>query len=221
MLLKSCCGILRWQLKFHNHSWLHHCFYILLGLVWYLFCKHHPCLLGLVTVWTSFWVPTFCSKVLLICIFCVLLHPCPAAWVPPLPHCIPQGTLAGEKLWGPWAPQAGAVTGTPPLPTRTCQLSQWLLPIPGSLKDILASVFRGEQLQLQQKVEKVSLIGRNQLLREMEWPGKEQIEGKDEVKMKTRGNYMITIKWGRDRRTQQKGRVKWGKEVRGWRKNCS
>lgn len=122
MLLKSCCGILRWQLKFHNHSWLHHCFYILLGLVWYLFCKHHPCLLGLVTVWTSFWVLTFCSKALLICIFCVLLHPCPAAWVPPLPHCIPQGTLAGEKLWGPWAPQAGAVTGTPPLPTRTCQL---------------------------------------------------------------------------------------------------
>lgn len=55
-----------------------------------------------------------------------------------------------------------------PFPLELVSLSQWLLPIPGSLKDILASVLTGEQLQLQQKVEKVSLIGRNRLLREME-----------------------------------------------------
>lgn len=100
VLLQSCCNILSWQLKPHNLSWLPPLLYILLGLVWYLFCKHCPCLLELVTVWTSLWVLTFhskvCPKVLLIRIACLPLHP--------LPHCPSASTSPsyspGHTGWG-------------------------------------------------------------------------------------------------------------------------
>lgn len=49
-----------------------------------------------------------------------------------------------------------------PFTLELASLFQWLLPIPGSLKDILALVIIGEQLQLQQKVEKVSLDDRQE-----------------------------------------------------------
>lgn len=44
-----------------------------------------------------------------------------------------------------------------PFPLELASLFQWLLPIPGSLKNILALVIAGEQLPLQQKVEKAPL----------------------------------------------------------------
>lgn len=42
-----------------------------------------------------------------------------------------------------------------PFTLELASLFQWLLPIPGSLKDILALLITGEQLQLQQMVEKM------------------------------------------------------------------
>lgn len=48
VLPKSCSNVLSWQLKPHNPSLLKPSLYVLLDLVWYLFCKQHPCLLGLV-----------------------------------------------------------------------------------------------------------------------------------------------------------------------------
>lgn len=49
-----------------------------------------------------------------------------------------------------------------PFPLELASLFQWLLPIPGSLKDILALAITGEQFQLQQKVENVSLYDRQE-----------------------------------------------------------
>lgn len=60
-------------------------------------------------------------------------------------------------------------------------LFQQLLPIPGSLKDILALVITGEQLQLQQKFEKVPLDDRQEYMVQRDgltWEEKVKCRGK-------------------------------------------
>lgn len=166
--LKSCCNILSCQLKPHNPSWLTPSFHVLLGLGWYLFCRHHPCLLGLVTrvsssVWTSFWVltPSLSQSPANSCCFPLHHMPC-CLYASVSPLYSPGHTgWVGTAFAVPSTVRCLSTTGrcccrhTSPSHGSLPAYASGLLPIASSLKDILALVTIGEQLQ--QNVKKISL----------------------------------------------------------------
>lgn len=105
----------------------------------------------------------FCSLTLKSCKFILFVFPFAPALLPECLHfpiVFPRAHWPGRNSEVPEQRRQMLLQAHLPFPLELASLFQQLLPTPGSLKDILALVITGEQLQLQQKVEKVSLDDR-------------------------------------------------------------